>query len=404
MKVLHVITESNLGGAQRNTLLSLQGIVRHGGEAHLACGPHGPGDETALIREAEKAGATVWKVKSLVRRPAPIRDLAALLALMRIMARHEYDIVHTHSFKAGLLGRLAAGLLGAPVVVHTFHGVPFDTRSDNWKTRLCFFLERLQCRLCDKLVSVGEVLRRELIANNVAKPEKIVTVRSGVDFSLFDDIAGDRAVREELGVPAGAPIVGFVGRLAEQKAPEVLLHAFIIVKRRAPGAHLVFIGEGPGRDHLIKATTPDLQHCVHLLGERHDVPRLLAAMDVFALPSRWEGVGRALTEAMYAKLPVVCTGVNGVPELVEDGVTGLISRPDDPADLAEKILALINDPARAAAIAQAGHEKVKALMASEAMVLALHELYRELVSASSLPPGHPARGVSCVRNLRQAKP
>ena len=404
MKVLHVITESNLGGAQRNTLLTLRGIVANGGEAHLACGPHGPGDETALIREAEKSGVTVWKVRSLVRRVDPIRDLAAFLVLMRIMIRQDYDIVHTHSFKAGLLGRLAASLLRVPVIVHTFHGVPFDTRSESWKTRLCFRMERLLCRMCHRLVSVGEVLRHELIAHRVARPEKIATVRSGVDFSLFDRIPGERAVREELGVPADAPIVGFVGRLAEQKAPEILLEAFIIVKRCAPGAHLLFIGEGPKRDELLKMITPDLRGSVHLLGERQDVPRLLAAMDVFALPSRWEGVGRALTEAMYMKLPVVCTGVNGVPELVEDGVTGLISRPDDPVDLAEKILGLVNDRARAAALAQAGRKRVKALMSSESMVRALLDLYRELVLAGPLPPGHPARGGICVRHLWQDEP
>ena len=111
----------------------------------------------------------------------------------------------------------------------------------------------------------------------------------------------------------------------------------------------------------------------------------------------------ALTEAMYRKRPVVCTGVNGVRELVEDGVTGLISRPDDPADLAEKILGLVNDRARAAALAQAGHERVKALMWSESMVRALLDLYRGLILASSLPPGHPARGANCVRHLWQAE-
>jgi len=240
------------------------------------------------------------------------------------------------------------------------------------------------------------------VAHGVARPEKIVTVRSGVDFSQFERPVRGRAGRGELGVPADAPLIGFVGRLAEQKAPEVLLNAFAIVKGQAPQAHLVYVGEGPLRDELEqRARRMGIEGSVHLLGERKDVPDLLAAMDVFALPSRWEGVGRALTEAMYMKLPVVCTGVNGVPELVENGVTGLTVRGDDPADIAEKLLALIRDPARAAALGDAAHNKVKHLMSADAMVRGLIELYQERISGC---PNLRPQGGSRVRHLWQVEP
>ena len=404
MKVLHVITESNLGGAQRNTLLSIRGLASRGCEVHLACGPYGPGDATALIREAEASGIKVWTIRSLVRRIDPRHDAAAALALARLLRREKYDVVHTHSTKAGMLGRAAAWLCRVPVIIHTFHGVPFDTRRDNWKTRLCFISERFFCLFCHKLVSVGEVLRGELIAHRVAKPGKIETIRSGVDFATLDAPADRAAVRRELGLPERARVIGFVGRLAEQKAPDVLLDAFALVRKALPDAHLVLVGEGPLHDQLAAAAARlHLSGCVHLLGERADVPRVMAALDLFALPSRWEGVGRALTEAMYMKLPVVSTGVNGVPELVQDEVTGLIIKGDDPADAAEKIVRLLTDTELARALGLAAHDRVKSLMSSETMVEAIMNLYRKLAHQDAVEP-EASQGGKHVWDMRQAKP
>ena len=444
MKVLHVITESNLGGAQRNTLLTIRGLVRQGYEVHLACGPYGPGDATALIREAQACGVTVRIIPELIRPICPRKDIAAALAIARLLRREKYDVVHTHSTKAGMIGRVIAWLCRVPVIVHTFHGVPFDTRSENWKTRLCFLAERFFCLFCHRLVSVGEVLRGELIEHGVARAEKVVTVHSGVDFSSLNPGTDARAVRRALGLPDDAKVVGFVGRLAEQKAPEVLVRAFALVKPRVPEAHLLMVGEGPLHEQLenmirelkldgegrtqgsplrpIEHDKPGersgspirpVEHdkpgehngspirCVHLLGERTDVPDLLAAMDVFALPSRWEGVGRALTEAMYMKLPVVTTGVNGVPELVRDRVTGLTIRGDDPADAADKITEVLRNRQLAATLGQAGHDRVRTLMSAEAMVDDTIRLYQEL--ASRIPSFETRQGGRRVWDMRQTE-
>jgi len=401
MKVLHVITESNLGGAQRNTLLTMQGLVQHGCEVHLACGLEGPGEALALAREAERRGIRVHVMRTLMRPVSPLHDLLAFATLARLIIREEYDIVHTHSFKGGAIGRPAAWILGVPRILHTFHGVPFDTRTRGCKTRLCFLLERLMCLFCHRLVSVGAALRDELIDQRVAKPEKITTIHSGVDFSQLSPYLEKPPVSLE-GVPPGSRIVGFVGRLAQQKAPDVLLEAFELVKQQAPDAHLVFVGDGPMRQELEDAACRKvLSDSVHLLGERPDVPQLLRSMTVFALPSRWEGVGRALTEAMYMKLPVVSTGVNGSSELVQDGATALVARVDDPADLADKILALLNDPARGAALGEAAHRKVKHLMAAETMVRKTLLLYEELTAGSRLPK---RQGEHRVRHLWQTEP
>jgi len=402
LKVLHVITESNLGGAQLNTLLTVRGLVQHGYEVHLACGPEGPGESLALAREAGRSGVIVHVVNSLARPISPLRDLPAFAAIARLMAREEFDIVHTHSFKAGVIGRLAAWLMGVPRIVHTFHGVPFNTSTPCARTRLCFFIERIMCLFCHQLVSVGATLRDELIAHRVARPDKIQTIHSGVDFSMLAPYLHEKVERPFDGLPPDARAVGFVGRLSRQKAPDVLLEAFEIVKHEAPDAHLVFVGEGPMRRDLEDAASRKvLSDSVHLLGERPDVPRLLASMTLFALPSRWEGVGRALTEAMYMKLPVVATGVNGSSELVIDGSTALIARVDDPAHLAAKILALLNDPARAAKLGEAAHRKVREMMSAEAMVRDTILLYEKLTSGSLYET---TQGERRVRHLWQTEP
>ena len=403
MKILHIITESNLGGAQRNTLLTIRGLVRQGYDVHLACGPFGPGDATALIREAQACGVTVWTIPALIRSIRPKQDFVAALAIARLLRRERYDVVHTHSTKAGMIGRVVAWLCRVPVIIHTFHGVPFDTRRENWKTRLCFITERFFCLFCHRLVSVGEVLRGELIEHGVVRPAKVVTVHSGVDFSSLVPGLDPLRVRRALGLPDDAKVVGFVGRLAEQKAPEVLVQAFASVKALVPSAHLLMIGEGPLHDHLRNMIHElKLDGCVHLLGERTDVPDLLAAMHVFALPSRWEGVGRALTEAMYMKLPVVTTGVNGVPELVQDRTTGLIIRGDDPADAADRITELLGDRRLADSLGQAGHERARTLMSAEAMVDETIRLYQEFAPQTS--PSEPRQGGRRVWNMRQAEP
>jgi glycosyltransferase involved in cell wall biosynthesis len=326
--------------------------------------------------------------------------------LVRLITRHHFDVVHTHSFKGGLLNRLAARLAGIPAIVHTFHGVPFDTSTNGWKTRLCFLSERLQCLLCNRLVSVGEVLRQELIDHSVARPGKIVTIRSSVDFSTLRGVAPG-GIRSEAGVPPDAPLVGFVGRLAPQKAPEVLVRAFACVKQSISNAHLMIVGEGPLRPTVEnEARQLGVDDSLHLLGERQDVPRLLAAMDVFALPSRWEGVGRALTEAMYMKLPVVCTGVNGVPELVKHGLTGRLATGTSEniaQSMAENIITVLKNPRHAQQLGAAAHRQVKHVMSASTMVQDIVKLYTKLAASDNTQASISHQGGNCVRHMRQAE-
>ena len=371
MRVAHVITESApFGGAQRNTLLSVIGLARRGIATELVCGPGG-----RLIAAAQEAGVPVHVVERLVRPPAPGADVAALAALVRLFRARRYDVVHTHSVKAGCLGRLAARLAGVPLIVHTIHGVPFEI-DGRLRARVYLAYERLLAPVTARVVCVGEALRQEVAGWGVVAPEKLLTIYSGIDFDAYAPTRDAPTVRRALGLEHAHPIVGSVGRLTACKAQGDLVDALALLAARRPSAALVLVGDGELRDQLAqRARARGVQGRLRLLGERDDVPDLLAAFDVYAMSSRWEGVGRALTEAMFVGLPVVATPVYGVKEVVRHEETGLLVPPGDPAALAAAVERLVADPGLAAGLGARARAATLGLMDGRRMVTALEALY-----------------------------
>jgi glycosyltransferase involved in cell wall biosynthesis len=382
-KIVHVITESGpYGGAQRNTFLTVQGLIRDGYDAALICGPGGP-----LIQEARAAGVPVHVMVDLVRSVDPVKDCRALFRLYRLFRSKRYHIVHTHSVKAGLLGRLAAWWAGAPVIIHTLHGVPFKIDRD-LKSRFYITLEWLLGCLTHCLVCVGEVLRQEISAWKIAPEKKLTTIYSGIDFSTYVPQRAAIEVKTELGANTAWPIVGCIGRLSEQKAQHYLVEAIALLKDKYPQIKLLLVGEGTLRLLLEKRIRDlGLSSNVSLLGERHDIADLLNIFDVYAMSSRWEGVGRALTEAMHTGVPAVATSVNGVTELISDEKTGLLVPPENPSALASAIDRLASDRGLANRLGSSARQRVKELMDGQQMVRAIEDLYQKL----SEPPVSPRK-------------
>jgi glycosyltransferase involved in cell wall biosynthesis len=212
-RIAHVITNADsFGGAQRNTLLTLTGLVRDGYEAELVCGPGG-----RLIEQAKANGITVRVVPNLVRQIDPVKDCRAFFMLSKLFRSREYDIVHTHSTKGGILGRLAARFAQVPVIIHTVHGVPFEMNGDV-KTRIYIGMERLMGKVTDRLVCVGKDLCREAEEWRIVPHQKLVTIYSGIDFSSYVAQRSPLAVKRDFGVEDSSPIVGCIGRLSQQKA------------------------------------------------------------------------------------------------------------------------------------------------------------------------------------------
>ena len=380
-KIIHVITESvPYGGAQRNTFLTVKGLIEDGYDTELVCGAGGP-----LIHEARAAGVPVHVMAELVRPVHPVKDCRALIQLYRLFRSGGYQIVHTHSVKAGLVGRLAAWCARVPVIIHTLHGVPFRINGD-FKSRFYIVYERLLGLITRSFVCVGEVLRQEISAWKIAPGNKLTTIYSGIDFTSYVPQRTALETKQKLGMEGAWPIVGCIGRLSEQKAQHYLVEAVALLTDKYPRIKLLLVGEGGLRSFLEKQIQDlGLASNVSLLGERDDIADILNVCDVYAMSSRWEGVGRALTEAMHMGLPVVATSVDGVTELISDEKTGLLVQPENTQALAAAIDRLAADRELAKRLGLSAREKVKELMDGHQMVRAIEELYEKLSERPASP-------------------
>jgi len=375
LRVLHIITQSRpFGGAQQNTLALLTRMDRDRFYSHLACGPGGP-----LIDAACAAGVPVTVLRTLDNPIAPLADARAFAGMVRLCREGRFDIVHTHSTKAGVLGRFAAAWCRTPVVIHTIHAVPFDEFQRPAIRTAARRAERLAARRCRRLISIGDTLADDFARARICPRDKIVTIRSGIDFSRFDIVVDRAEVRRRLGIGPSDLVIGSVGHMREAKGYPYLLEAISLLRRQLAGVRVLIIGDGPVWEQVKqRARDLGLADCCRFLGRREDVPTLLQAVDLYAQASLWEGIPRAIQEAMYVGLPVVATDVNGTSEVVEHGVTGILVPPRDVAALAQAMGDLLCDRAAAARMGAAGRRRMSGEFSIERTVQRTEELYLEL--------------------------
>ena len=383
LRVLHIITRLDRGGSADNTLLSCIGQRRRGHHVALASG-WGLTEESPLRSQAESEGVELIRIPSLVRAVDPLKDLGALRACRRLIREGRYDLVHTHTSKAGILGRLAARRAGGCRVVHTPHGHVFYGYFGPLKTRLFIWAERLMARWTDAIVTLTDREAEEHLALGIGRPPQFVTIFSGIPPPQAKARNGaDPTRRRALGLPAEGALIGSVGRLDPVKGHDLLIRAFAALQARQPGARLVLIGEGERRG-ACEALARELGAAgkVSFLGWREDVAELLAELDLFVFPSRNEGMGRAAVEAMAAGLAVVATRTGGLPDVVREGRTGLLVPPDDPGALSAAIERLLSRPEERRAMGEAGRELAQAYSA-EQMCEKIEALYQRLLAPTA---------------------
>lgn len=408
--MLHVITRLE-AGAGGNTLLSAAGMDPDRYETWVAGGAGGP-----LWSSAREQGVPTVELEGLRRELAPLDDLRVLVRLVRLIHRERFTIVHAHSAKAGVLARLGGQLCRTPVIVYTLHGRdPWWPAPDGGPSELAdlsptgrrafLLVERALRPLTHAFVAVSPTVARDAVVARIAAPGRTSVAPSAV---ATDSIPyqPDPGVRAELGIAEDADLVGTVGRLDEQKAPLDFVRMAASVARDRPGTRFVMVGDGPLADH-VRALADALHVPLQLTGFRRDAYRVASAFDVFVVTSRYEGVGRAVTEAMASGRPVVATAVDGVVDLVSPGSTGLLVRAGDIAALSQATCWLLDHPDQASAMGAQARTRVRELFTSRRMCGALDEVYASLLGmepagSGTAPPQSPGTGAEKVPALRSA--
>jgi glycosyltransferase involved in cell wall biosynthesis len=383
VRVLHIITRLIVGGAQENTLLSVEGLDRLPEyEVTLVTGVDN-GPEGDLLERARRTTRLVV-VPELGRSINPLSDVAAFYKLYRLIRTGRYHIVHTHSSKAGVLGRVAAKLAGTPLVVHTLHSLVFHDYQPWLVNRLWWAVKMLCAPLTDHFISVSSVISQKAIAAGIGRPEKFTTIYSGMELDWFLDSKVDpAAVRGEFGIPEDAPVVGKIARLFSLKGHDQLLDAAPEIVRRHPNVRFFLIGDGLLYEHLrSRAREAGILDNFVFAGliRRERIPEMIAAMDVVVHTSLREGLARVLPQALAMGKPCVSFDLDGAPEVVIPGETGFLVKPGDVRELADAISELLANPQLRARMGEAGRHRVDPAFRAETMVEQIASVYQSLLS------------------------
>lgn len=370
-KILLLVTLSEWGGAQQVVHSLARGLSERF-DITVACASGGE-----LVAKLKRAGINVVAIPALRRNPNPL-DLLAFIKIYALLHHEKFDIVHIHSTKAGLLGRLAARLARVPAVLFTAHGWAFTEGRSLWKRHLLALMECFAARFCTRIICVSEHDRQLALKFKVARHATLAVIHNGVDPRPFLQADGTK-IRRQLDLE-GVAVLTFVGRLAPPKDPFTLLKACTFLDG---DFKVLLVGEGPLRTAAARlARQNGLSDKVILTGARHDVPDILAASDAFVLPSRWEGLPLTVIEAMMAGLPVVASRVGGVSELVDEGVTGFLVPPSDPKALARALKTLLEDESLRRRMGQAGRAKALEHFTLELMLRRTQTLYEDLLGSA----------------------
>ncbi|MCB0129510.1 MAG: glycosyltransferase family 4 protein [Caldilineaceae bacterium] len=380
IRVLHPITRLIIGGAQENTVLTAHMLDPEQWEVDVLYGPQ-TGPEGTLVPTAQDLGVSLLCEPQMVREVNPLADLRALIRLTRLMRRGNYAIVHTHSSKAGIIGRWAAKFAGTPVIIHTVHGWGHHSRQHPLVRRIYVWLEKRSLPITSKLIAVSARNVQDGLADGIGTPEDYVVIRSGIELDRFGHPAvTPAATRARWGIPTDALVIGTVTRLSPQKAPHDFVRAAALIAEQRPNVVFVLVGDGPLRAEVTDlARDLGLDDRVVFTGLRRDVPELMAAFDIFALSSLWEGLPRVLPQAMATGLPIVATAADGSAEAIEEGVNGFLTPPGRPDALAAALLRLIDDAALRRQMGAAGRARVGEFDAVD-MVQQIDTLYRTLLA------------------------
>jgi glycosyltransferase involved in cell wall biosynthesis len=380
-----------MGGPALHVSYLSAGLRDRGYETILVAGSVGQGEQS-MAYVAEELGVPVVTIPHLHREISPVRDLLATVRLARIIRAERPAILHTHTAKAGAVGRVAALLAGRrrpPIIVHTFHGHVLRGYFGRFWTGVFRLLERWLARITDALVAVSPEVRDELVAFGVAPASKFRVIRLGIELDerLDRDGAARAETRRVMGIGDERFVMGWIGRMTAVKRTDIVLRSFSRLKDEGVDAVLCMVGDGPDR-RSVEDLAGELGVMRDSLfpGYQEDVGPFFAAFDVFVLPSGNEGTPVTAIEALASGCPVVATRVGGVPDVVTDGEDGFLVEPGDVEELAARLAQLANDPDLRGRMGAAGRERMRSRYAVDRLIDDIDRLYRDLLERKGVDP------------------
>ena len=374
-----------LGGAQENTLATVRILSEKDDyDVTLATGPP-IGPEGSLMAEAEKTKAKIILIPEMRREINPLPDAVSLVKLYFLMLKGRYDIVHTHSSKAGILGRIAAKLAGVKAIVHTIHGLPFHPYQSRFLNLTYVTLEKLAALITGRIVTVCDAMSEKAVRARVAGTDKFETIYSGMNLQPFLRTENaSPAKRRDLGIEENEIVVGKIGRLFPLKGHKYLIESAPAVVKAFPNVKFLLIGDGILKEELkseVRRLGLESRFIFSGLAKREEIPELISVMDVLVHTSVREGLARVLPQALACGKPAISFDIDGAREVVIPGKTGFLVPPEDTPALSKAIIDALSDTARLAEMGQAGRSLVAPVFSAETMVDKIDNLYKQLLSS-----------------------
>lgn len=381
-KVLNIITLFSIGGATETVVSMARGLQKLGYEVEIATGPHIV-SEGSMYETAEDLGIPVFTFKNLRRDINLFVDILIIIQLAWFIRKNKYTVVHTHSSKAGVVGRIAAFLAGTRVIVHTIHGLPFHRFQPPLQKKLFILVEKISALFCDKIVAVTHTIVELLVIGNIIPQKKLTVIRSAFNLEEYLKVNITKEQTQiRFGLSRDDIVIGKIARLSKLKGHEYLLKSFIQVSKEVPTAKLLLVGNGELESELkqfVKQEKLDDRVIFTGLVFPEDIPSIINTMDILVHSSLLEGLARVLPQAIMMEKPVISFDLDGAHEVIKDGVSGYLIEPLNIDQLAERIIDLCNHKSKAQRFGKIGKELLKDEFDDRKMVTEIAKLYDELL-------------------------
>ncbi len=379
MKICHVITRLIIGGAQENTIFTVEGLIKKGYQVELITGPT-KGPEGSLEERIKEKNIPLIVIKELIREINPVYDIVAFLKLFFIFKRKKYDIVHTHSAKAGILGRISAKIANPKtIVIHTIHGLPFHPYQNKIINLFYILAEKIAYYFTDHFICVGETMKEKSLKAGIGKESDYTVIYSGFEIEPYIETSKKRKeLREKYDIKQNEKVIGMIGRLFYLKGQEFLIKAFKEISKKFPNTKLLLVGDGILREKLENyAKENSISDKVIFTGlvPPEKIPEYVAIIDILVHTSLREGLPKTVAQGLAGGKPVVAFDIDGTKEVVINGKTGFIVPPKDINLLKEKIIYLLENPEISDKMGMEGRKLIKKLFSVEKMVDEIEKLY-----------------------------